>query len=74
MSRDLRTPLNAIGGYVDLLEMGIRGDVNEAQREDLRRIHRAQRVLLGLVNDVLNFAKLEAGHLEVDFADLSVNE
>ncbi len=74
MSHELRTPLNAIGGYVDLLEMGLRGEVTDAQREDLRRIHHAQRVLVGLVNDVLNFAKIEAGHLEFDIADVPVHE
>ncbi len=74
MSHELRTPLNAIGGYVDLLEMGLRGEVTDVQREDLRRIHHAQRVLVGLVNDVLNFAKIEAGRLEFDIADVPVHE
>ena len=47
MSHELRTPLNAIAGYVELLELGFRGPVTEAQREDLRRIQQNQRLLLG---------------------------
>jgi PAS domain S-box-containing protein len=57
MSHELRTPLNAIGGYVELMELGIRGPVTAQQREDLGRIQRSQRHLLGLVNEVLNYAQ-----------------
>jgi signal transduction histidine kinase len=64
MSHELRTPLNAIGGYTELMELGIRGPVTAAQVEDLTRIERSQRHLLGLINDVLNFAKLEAGRVQ----------
>ena len=74
MSHELRTPLNAIAGYVELLQMGLRGAVNDVQRDDLRRIHQNQRVLLGLINDVLNFAKLEAGHLELEISNVPVHE
>ncbi|HYD53296.1 MAG TPA: ATP-binding protein [Gemmatimonadaceae bacterium] len=65
MSHELRTPLNAIGGYVDLLDMGIHGPVTEAQRTALGRVRNSQRHLLTLINDVLAFAKVEAGHLDM---------
>ena len=66
MSHELRTPLNAIGGYAELLMMGIRGAVSDDQKADLERIQRSQRNLLSLINDILNYAKLEAGHVEFD--------
>jgi PAS domain S-box-containing protein len=74
MSHELRTPLNAIAGYVELLEMGLRGPLTEAQRQDLSRIQRAQRHLLGLINDVLNFAKLETGNVRYDITDVTLRE
>jgi len=74
MSHELRTPLNAIGGYADLLEAEIRGPINEVQRGDLQRIKRSQHHLLSLINDILNFAKLEAGKVQFDFVDVSMNE
>ena len=64
MSHELRTPLNAVTGYADLLAMGVRGAVTDEQREDLARIKRSGEHLLRLINDILQFAKLEAGQLE----------
>jgi PAS domain S-box-containing protein len=64
MSHELRTPLNAIGGYAQLLEMGVRGPISPEQAEDLARIQQSQQHLLGLINSVLNFTKLEAGSVQ----------
>jgi len=72
MSHELRTPLNAIGGYAELIEMGIRGPVTGQQREDLRRIQQSQKHLLGLINEVLNYARVEAGSVQYALEDVSL--
>ncbi|CAA9341808.1 MAG: hypothetical protein AVDCRST_MAG40-2433, partial [uncultured Gemmatimonadaceae bacterium] len=74
MSHELRTPLNAIGGYAELLDMGIRGPVTQEQRADLARIQAAQRHLIGLVTDVLNFVRVEGGHVHYTLADVPAHE
>ena len=63
MSHELRTPLNAIAGYTDLMAMELHGPITSEQRADLQRIERSQRYLLSLINDILNFAKIEAGQV-----------
>jgi PAS domain S-box-containing protein len=72
MSHDLRTPLNAIGGYAQLIEMGVRGPVTEEQKADLARIQRSKNHLDRLVSDVLSFAKLGAGKIELRIDPISV--
>lgn len=74
MSHDLRTPLNAIAGYIQLLELGIHGPVTDAQRTDFTRIERSAQHLLSLINDILNFVKIEAGRLEYRIADVPLPE
>jgi signal transduction histidine kinase len=74
MSHELRTPLNAIAGHVQLIEMEIHGPVSDGQRDALLRVDRAQRHLLGLINDVLNFARLEAGRVEYDLAPVLLRD
>jgi PAS domain S-box-containing protein len=70
MSHELRTPLNAIGGYTELLQMAVRGPVTGEQREFLDRIQQSQRHLLGLINEVLNFAKIETGAVHYELSDV----
>jgi signal transduction histidine kinase len=72
MSHELRTPLNAIAGYAQLLEMQLHGPLAARQLEAVRRIHWNEQHLLGLVNDVLNFAKLESGRVSFALADVTV--
>jgi signal transduction histidine kinase len=72
MSHELRTPLNAIAGYAQLLEMGLHGPVTGPQRDALARVQRSQRHLLGLINDVLNYAKLEAGRVDYRLAPVAL--
>ena len=74
MSHELRTPLNAIGGYAELLELGIRGPLTDAQRKDLGRIQKSQRHLLGLINEVLNYTRIDAGAVAYELAEVDVAE
>ena len=73
MSHELRTPLNAIAGYVELLQMGLRGPLNEQQTADLERIKRSQRYLLGLIEEVLVFTQLDAHQLTFRIEDVPVD-
>src|SRR5712671_3537899 len=65
MSHELRTPLNAVLGYSELMELGISGPLTETMREQIGRIRVSAVHLLGLVNDILDLAKVEAGRLKV---------
>jgi signal transduction histidine kinase len=73
MSHELRTPLNAIGGYAELIEMGLRGPVTDAQKRDLQRIRLSQQHLLGLISSVLDLSRIEAGRVVYDLVNVSVD-
>jgi PAS domain S-box-containing protein len=68
MSHELRTPLNAIGGYTELLSLGLGGPVTAEQSDYLERIRHSQQHLMGIISDLLNFSRIEAGHLTYDIA------
>ena len=74
MSHELRTPLNAIGGYSELVVMGVHGPLTEEQRNALERIQRSQRHLLGLINGVLNYAKIDAGAVRYSIEPFRIEE
>lgn len=72
MSHELRTPLNAIAGYTQLMQLGVPEPVPEVHREYLARIQQSQRHLLGVINSVLNFARIEAGTVVYDMGDVAI--
>ena len=74
MSHELRTPLNAILGYTELILDNIYGETPDKMREVLDRLHANGKHLLGLINDVLDLSKIEAGELTLDLADYSLKE
>jgi PAS domain S-box-containing protein len=74
MSHELRTPLNAVNGYTELLLMEIPGQLTPEQRDFIARIQRSGKFLLGLINDVLSFAKIDAGALEVRHVEVHIGE
>jgi len=73
MSHELRTPLNAIGGYVELLRLGIKGAITPDQDDYLARIERSEKYLLSLIQDVLSFAKIEAGRVDLRPSDVAAH-
>ncbi len=74
MSHELRTPLNAILGYTELILDGIYGDAPEKMRNTLERVQANGKHLLGLINDVLDLSKIEAGQLVLTLNDYSIKE
>jgi len=72
MSHELRTPLNAILGYTEMMADGLYGDVGEKAQGVLERLQSNGRHLLGLINDVLDLSKIEAGQLVLTMEDYSV--
>jgi signal transduction histidine kinase len=74
MSHELRTPLNAILGYTELILDKIYGDVPEKIQGVLERLEKNGRHLLGLINDVLDLSKIEAGQLSLSLNDYSMQE
>jgi GAF domain-containing protein len=72
MSHELRTPLNAILGYTELILDNIYGETPDKMREVLERLQTNGKHLLGLINDVLDLSKIEAGQLTLDLADYSL--
>ena len=74
MSHELRTPLNAISGYVDLLSLGVDGPITDKQRVALSRIQLNEQHLLSLIDDVLSFARIEAGKINLDIQSVLVHD
>jgi len=74
MSHELRTPMNAVLGYTDLILDGIFGDVPEAIRDTLERVKGNGHHLLGLINDVLDLSRIEAGQLTLSLGDYAMGE
>ncbi|MEP6620543.1 MAG: ATP-binding protein, partial [bacterium] len=74
MSHELRTPLNAFGGYLELILMELRGPITQEQRVDLERMQRSNRHLSKLIEDLLNFAKIEVGHVTFNVTDVDVQD
>jgi signal transduction histidine kinase len=72
MSHELRTPLNAILGYTEMMADGLYGDVGEKAQGVLERVQSNGRHLLGLINDVLDLSKIEAGQLVLAIEEYSV--
>jgi len=74
MSHELRTPLNSIIGFSRVILKGIDGPVTEMQNQDLTAIYNSGQHLLGLINDILDLARIEAGKMELNFEEVKLSD
>src|SRR5215510_13334667 len=74
MSHELRTPLNAILGYTELMTDGAYGEPSEKMLAVLKRLESNGKHLLGLINDVLDLSKIEAGELKLSLTEYSISD
>ena len=74
MSHELRTPLNSIIGFSRVILKGIDGPVSEMQQQDLTAIYNSGQHLLGLINDILDLSRIEAGKMELNFEEVRLSE
>ena len=72
MSHELRTPLNSIIGFSRVILKGIDGPITDMQQQDLTAIYNSGQHLLGLINDVLDLARIEAGKMELNFEEVNI--
>lgn len=74
MSHELRTPLNSIIGFSRVILKGIDGPITDLQQQDLLAIHNSGQHLLGLINDILDLSRIEAGKMELTFDEVNLSE
>ncbi len=74
MSHELRTPLNSIIGFSRVILKGIDGPLTDMQRTDLQAVYDSGQHLLGLINDILDISKIQAGKMELSFEEMNLRE
>jgi len=74
MSHELRTPLNSIIGFTGIILQGIVGELNDEQKKQLNMVYGSAKHLLGLINDILDLSKIEAGKIEIIPSQFEVKE